>query len=54
MYKILKTVGEDSYWVNDPEGIVMEFDTWDEAQEIADLFQVNTTHNSIYRVYPSK
>ena len=28
----------------------MEFDTIEEAQQVADLFQANTTHNSIYLV----
>lgn len=50
MYKVLKTSGGKSYWVNDSEGIPMEFDTIEEAQQVADLFQANTTHNSIYLV----
>jgi antirestriction protein len=36
--------------VNDTEGIPMEWDTYEEAEKIAELFQVNTTHNSIYEI----
>jgi hypothetical protein len=36
--------------VNDSEGIAIEFDTYEGAQKIADLFQANTTHNSKYTV----
>ena len=51
MYKVLKTsTSGKSYWVNDSEGMPMEFDTPEQAQQIADLFQANTTHNSIYVV----
>ena len=36
--------------INDPEGIAYEFETEEEAQKVADLFQKNTTHGSIYEV----
>jgi hypothetical protein len=36
--------------INDPEGIAYEFGTHDQAQKVADLFQKNTTHGSIYEV----
>jgi hypothetical protein len=36
--------------VNDSEGEPIEFDTSEKAQEIATLFQNNTTHNSVYEV----
>lgn len=54
-YVVLKhgknTDGEPStILINDPEGIAYEFDTEEEAQKVADLFQKNTTHGSIYEV----
>jgi len=54
MYRILKTSsdGSNKHWVNDPEGIAMEFSTFNEAKEIKDLFESNTTHGSIYTIYP--
>jgi hypothetical protein len=36
--------------INDPEGLPYEFDTYEEAKKIADLFQKNTTHNSVYTI----
>jgi hypothetical protein len=36
--------------INDPEGIAYEFETQEDAQKIADLFQKNTTHGSKYEV----
>jgi len=36
--------------VNDSEGIPMEWDTYDEAKVIADLFQANSNHNCTYEV----
>jgi hypothetical protein len=36
--------------INDPEGIAYEFETNEEAQKVADLFQKNTTHGSKYEV----
>lgn len=36
--------------INDPEGIPYEFETYEKAQEVADLFQKNTTHGSVYEV----
>ena len=36
--------------VNDSEGIPIEWDNYDDAKYFADLFQANTTHNSIYEV----
>lgn len=36
--------------VNDSEGIPIEFVTFEEAEKVKELFQSNTTHNSIYEV----
>jgi len=36
--------------VNDAEGIPMEFETVEEAQNIASLFQTNSTIGSLYTV----
>lgn len=36
--------------INDPEGIAYEFDTYEQAKSISDLFQKNTTHGSTYEV----
>jgi hypothetical protein len=54
-YKILKyqetpngtVVG---HYVNDSEGIAVEWDDRAEAQRIADLFQTNSVHGYIYKV----
>ena len=49
-YKILKTIGTSGHLVNDSEGIPMEWETYDEAKKIADLFQSNTVHGYTYIV----
>jgi len=36
--------------INDSEGLAYEFETEEKAQEVADLFKKNTTHNSNYIV----
>ena len=36
--------------VSDSEGIPIEWDNYDDAKYFAEIFQVNTTHNSIYKV----
>jgi hypothetical protein len=36
--------------VNDSEGVPMEFETAEQAQKVADLFQSNTTIGSVYTV----
>jgi len=36
--------------INDSEGSPYEFDTEEQAQKVADVFQKNTTHNSKYEV----
>jgi len=36
--------------INDSEGLPYEFDTEEQAQKVADVFQKNTTHNSKYEV----
>jgi hypothetical protein len=36
--------------VNDSEGIPMEFETEEQAQKVAELFQSNTTIGSVYTV----
>ena len=47
-YVVLKHSNDSKHVVivNDPEGIPMEWETYEEAKQIADLFQANTTHNS--------
>lgn len=53
-YVVLKhsKVGEISKTVliNDDEGIPYEFETLEEAERVRDLFQSNTTHNSVYEI----
>ena len=51
-YVILKHSPDNKHvvLVNDPEGIPMEFDTYEAAEKIAELFQANTTHDSKYEV----
>lgn len=49
-YKILKTLNNSGHFVNDSEGIPMEWDTFDEAKKIADMFQSNTLHGYTYTV----
>tara|TARA_R110000803_G_scaffold138679_2_gene205477 strand:- start:10133 stop:10306 length:174 start_codon:yes stop_codon:yes gene_type:complete len=51
-YVILKYSPDNKHVVivNDAEGISMEFDTYEEADRIAKLFQSNTTHDSKYEV----
>jgi tyrosine-protein phosphatase YwqE len=36
--------------VNDSEGIAVEWDTYEEAKYIADLFQTNSVHGYTYIV----
>ncbi len=36
--------------VNDSEGIPMEWDTFESAQKMADIFQANSSHNCTYEV----
>ena len=36
--------------VNDSEGIPMEWDSRQEAESTADLFQANSNHNCSYKV----
>jgi hypothetical protein len=36
--------------VNDSEGEPIEYETLEQAQKIAELFQNNTTHGSVYEV----
>lgn len=51
MYKVLKKdLSGKCHWVNDSEGIPLEFDTLVAAQKLAEIFQANTTHNSTYTV----
>ena len=51
-YVVLKYSNDNKHVVivNDTEGIPMEWDTYEEAKQVADLFQANTTHNSTYEV----
>jgi hypothetical protein len=49
-YRILKTKSGSGHLVNDSEGIPVEWETYEEAKVIADLFQSNTLHNYTYIV----
>ena len=49
-YKVLKTQNGSGHLVNDSEGIPMEWDTYEQAKAVAELFQANTTHDSKYEV----
>lgn len=49
-YRILKMLGASGHLVNDTEGIAVEWETYDEAKKIADLFQSNTAHGYTYIV----
>jgi hypothetical protein len=54
-YKILKYQETQSgtivgHYVNDSEGIAVEWNSREEAQRIADLFQTNSVHGYIYKV----
>lgn len=51
-YIILKHSSDNKHIVivNDSEGIPMEFDTYEGAEKIANLFQANTTHGSTYEI----
>jgi len=42
--------GPHTVLINDSEGSPYEFDTEEQAQKVADVFQKNTTHNSKYEV----
>jgi len=52
VYVILKHSSDNKHIVivNDSEGIPMEFDTYEGAEKIANLFQANTTHGSTYEI----
>ena len=51
-YMILKKSKDNKHViiVNDAEGIPMEWDTYEDAKRISELFQANTTHNSTYEI----
>jgi hypothetical protein len=51
-YVVLKHSSDSKHTVivNDSEGIATEFDTHEQAQAVAELFQANTTHGSKYEV----
>jgi hypothetical protein len=54
-YKILKYQETQSgtivgHYVNDSEGIAVEWDSREEAERIAVLFQTNSVHGYIYKV----
>ena len=51
-YRILKMQGTFGHLVNDTEGIAMEWETYDDAKKIADLFQSNTLHGYTYIIIP--
>lgn len=49
-YKVLKTKNGSGHFVNDSEGIPVEWDSYEKAKVIADLFQSNTLHGYTYIV----
>lgn len=49
-YKVLKTQNSSGHFVNDSEGIIIEWETYEEAKAIAELFQANTIHGYTYIV----
>jgi tyrosine-protein phosphatase YwqE len=49
-FKVLKTLNGSGHLVNDSEGIPMEWDTYEQAKVVADLFQSNTVHGYTYIV----
>jgi hypothetical protein len=54
-YKILKYQETQSgtivgHYVNDSEGIAVEWNSREDAERIADLFQTNSVHGYIYKV----
>ena len=49
-YKVLKTKNGSGHLVNDSEGIPMEWETYEKAKAVADLFQSNTVHGYTYIV----
>lgn len=53
-YVVLKHTEHDgknkTVLINDDEGIPYEFESLVEAERVRDLFQSNTTHNSVYEV----
>jgi hypothetical protein len=54
-FKILKYQETQSgtivgHYVNDSEGIAVEWDSREEAERIAVLFQTNSVHGYIYKV----
>ena len=50
VYKVLKTQNGSGHFVNDSEGIAMEWDTYEQAKSVAELFQANTAHGYTYIV----
>jgi hypothetical protein len=54
MYKILKHKVENGvdkgHWVNDSEGIAVEYSEYESAYKIASLFQSNSAHGYTYTV----
>ena len=52
-YKVTKFKTDIKVFVTDPEGIPMEWDTYDEANAIAVLFESNSTHGFSYMVVGS-
>ena len=49
-YRVLKTQNGSGHLVNDSEGIAMEWDTYEQAKAVAELFQANTIHGYTYIV----
>jgi len=49
-YNVTKFKADIRVFVTDPEGIPMEWDTYDEANTIAVLFESNSTHGFSYMV----
>ena len=53
-YKVLKTKNNYSCYVNDSEGIVMEWDTYEAAKKIAEMFECNSVGGYKYVVISPK
>lgn len=53
-YKVLKYIesgdGVIGHFVNDSEGIPMEWDSFEQADQIAKLFEQNSKHGYTYKV----
>ena len=51
-FKILKQNPATQVWVNDSEGIVIEYDSIEVALSVAELYTRSSQNGSIYSVIP--